>query len=176
MSYLLGAPATSEAGRQEISRSPFREITGPAEPMGLSSRLLATFEDLFEGGFVSRCDFLTGQAEDFAYLSLARARAAGSRSSGGSGTQVRTYCKRQFVSATCVCTSVKRGCTSLPMLKRVAAMRASRSSIAPALSPRSNSFWQAAIRNACSDRKPRPLIAVRRGLAAPRKLRGRSLV
>ena len=60
--------------------------------------------------------------------------------------QVRTYCKRQFVSATCVCTSVKRDCTSPPM---------------PALSPRSNSFWQAAIRNACSDRKPRPLTAAR---------------
>ena len=61
------------------------------------------------------------------HISALLARAAGSRSSGGSGTQVRTYCKRQFVSATCVCTSVKRDCTSLPMLKRVATMRASRS-------------------------------------------------
>src|SRR6516164_8465561 len=49
---------------QGTSRSPFREITGPAEAMGLSSWLLATFEDLFQSGFVSRSDFLTGQAED----------------------------------------------------------------------------------------------------------------
>ena len=49
---------------QEISRSPFREITGPAEPMGLSSWLLATFEDLFQSRFVPRCDLLSGEAKD----------------------------------------------------------------------------------------------------------------
>jgi hypothetical protein len=32
--------------------------------MALSSWLLATFEDLLQSGFVSRCDLLTGQAED----------------------------------------------------------------------------------------------------------------
>jgi hypothetical protein len=36
----------------------------PAEPMVLSSWLLATFEDLLQSGFVSRCDLLAGQAED----------------------------------------------------------------------------------------------------------------
>ena len=42
----------------------------------------------------------------FAYLAFARARAAGSTSSGGSTTQVRTYCSRELVRANCACTRV----------------------------------------------------------------------
>jgi hypothetical protein len=61
----------------------------------------------------------------FAYLAFARARAAGNTSAGGSTTQVRTYCKREFVRATCVCASVKRDCSSFVIFTRVAAMRAS---------------------------------------------------
>src|SRR5215469_12148115 len=54
-------PQTTPPGNQSIT---FSRNHWPAEPMGLSSWLLATFEDPFQSGFVSRCDFLTGQAED----------------------------------------------------------------------------------------------------------------
>jgi hypothetical protein len=57
--------------------------------------------------------------------------------------QVRTYRQSEFVRATCVCTSVKRDCTSFAILARVAAMRASNCSTASLLSPP---------RSACSTR------------------------
>jgi len=61
----------------------------------------------------------------FAYLAFARARAAGSTSSGGSTTQVRTYCNRELVRANCACARVKSDCTCFPVFARVAAIRAS---------------------------------------------------
>src|SRR6267143_3371875 len=97
----------------------------------------------------------------FAYLAFARARAAGNTSSGGSTMQVRTYCKREFVRATCVCTKVKSDCTSLITFARVAAMRASSCVVASVLSPSRSCCSQAAMRNACSERKPRFLTAAR---------------
>src|SRR6266568_4552381 len=97
----------------------------------------------------------------FAYLAFARARAAGSTSSGGSTTQVRTYCNRELVRANCVCTRVKSDCTCFPILARVAAIRASSRSVASALSLSRSSRSQAATRNACSERKPRSLTARR---------------
>src|SRR6266853_3972005 len=46
----------------------------------------------------------------FSYRSLARTRAAGSASSGGSTTQVMTYFSNTSVRATCTCASVCRCC------------------------------------------------------------------
>src|SRR5437899_1373071 len=97
----------------------------------------------------------------FAYLSLARARAAGSTSSGGSITQVRTYCNSEFVRATWVCTKVNRDCTSFAIFARVAAMRASSWAVASVLSPCRSSSSQAVRIKACSERKPRSLAAER---------------
>src|SRR5882762_7074872 len=96
-----------------------------------------------------------------AYLAFARARAAGSTSSGGSTTQVRTYCNRELVRANCVCTRVKSDCTCFPILAKVAAIRASSRSVASALSLSRSSRSQAATRNACPERKPRSLTARR---------------
>ena len=59
----------------------------------------------------------------FAYLAFARARAAGSTSSGGSTRQVRTYCNRELVRANCACTRVKSDCTCFAVFARVAAIR-----------------------------------------------------
>ena len=114
-----------------------------------------------------------------AYRSLARARAAGNTSSGSSTTQVSTYCKREFVSATCVCTRVNSDCTSLATFASVAnyKMRPSKSAMASVLSLFSSSCSQAATRNACSERKPRSLTAARtwsrRSAEGYRKLRGK---
>src|SRR5205807_5191201 len=69
-------------------------------------------EDLLQRSFVPRRYLLSGEAENLCVSEPARARAAGSTSSGGSITQVRTYCNSEFVRATWVCTKVNRDCTS----------------------------------------------------------------
>src|ERR1700687_2048555 len=63
-----------------------------------SSLLFPTTEDLFQRSFVSGRYLLCSEAKNFC-ISLARARAAGRTSSGGSIMQVSTYCRREFVRA-----------------------------------------------------------------------------
>jgi hypothetical protein len=132
----------------------------PAEPYGKSPQTAAPvdYRLLFTQRALNDLAEIIGHIAEgrpriFAYLSLTRARAAGSTSSGGSTTQVRTYCKSEFVRATCVWTKVKRDCTSFAIFARVAAMRDSNWAVASVLSPCRSCCSQAAMRNACSERK-----------------------
>src|SRR5713226_7775019 len=116
------------------------------------SRRVSLF--LFENSFAAA-------RTSFSYRSLARTRAAGSASSGGSTTHVMTYFRNTSVRATCACPSVRRPCTCFARFVSVAAMRASNCVVASVLSPCRSSCSQAAMRNACSERKPRSLTAMR---------------
>src|SRR5438046_9856101 len=72
-----------------------RKVKGCAgKRVDLSSMLLAVRQHLFQVFRVATSSPATRRI--FAYLAFARARAAGSASSGGSATQVRTYCNRLF--------------------------------------------------------------------------------
>jgi hypothetical protein len=75
--------------------------------------------------------------------------------------QVRTYCNREFVRANWVCAKVKSDCISFVTFARVAAIRASSWVVASVLSPSRSCCSQAAMGNACSERKPRFLTAAR---------------
>src|SRR6266566_6200731 len=97
----------------------------------------------------------------FSYRNLARTRAAGSASSGGSTTHVMTYFRNTSVRATWAWASVWSPCTCFAKFVSVAATRASNCSVASVLAPCRISCSQAAMRNACSERKPRSLTAAR---------------
>ena len=144
-------------GRPRIT---IRDDSPRAEADQSSSLLLAMLQHLFQSGLVSSRHLFSARRRIFAYLAFARARAAGSTSSGGSTTRVRTYCNRELVRANCACARVKSDCTCFPVFARVAAIRASSRSVASALSLSRSSRSQAATRNACSERKPRSLTAV----------------
>src|SRR6266699_2843014 len=89
--------ADSSSGDAELFRrgSGTRSIRHGWKRVDLSSMLLAVRQHLFQLFRVATSSPAT-RRRIFAYLAFARARAAGSASSGGSTTQVRTYCNRLF--------------------------------------------------------------------------------
>jgi hypothetical protein len=131
--YLAEDPATALAEVTGVVRNIGGVLTLQSQPWVVATvqGILRCVLDLTDGNVVSQLGSnhqeLTGEWR-YTQEKTAEAptqRAAGSTSSGGSTTQVRTYCRREFVRANCVCAKVKKDCSSFVTFAKVAAIRAS---------------------------------------------------